>query len=129
MKPIFCEASELRAVFHRPHVYNLVAMENIEQHVAPYDLVMRRLVAPDEHVVMLCKEGRYAVCRIYPVRNIATAPNFHVPSGHGLLNAPLSSEGLKELLHWTERAIALDRFVLLLHRVDGGCNPQLSVTA
>ncbi len=95
----------------------------LAEQVAPYDLVMQRRVGDDEHVVMLCNRTAYAVCRVFPSRQISTSPNFHVQNGTGLLNAPLTPEGLRELLHWTDRKTALSRFTLMLRGLTAGVRP------
>ncbi len=93
--------------------------------VAPFDLVMHREVGDDEHVVMLCDRSAYAVCRVFPSRQISTSPNFHVQNGTGLLNAPLTPDGLRELLHWTDRKTALARFTLMLRELAAGVHPAI----
>jgi hypothetical protein len=94
--------------------YTLAATETLAALIAPFDLVMHRKVGDDEHVVMVSDRVAYAVCRVFPARQICTSPNFHVPDSNGLLNAPLSAEGLGELLHWIDRKTALARFSSLL---------------
>ncbi len=98
----------------------------LAEQLVPYDLVMHRRVADDEHVVMLCDRTSYAVCRVFPNRQISTSPNFHVSGGTGLLNAPLTPAGLRELLHWTDRKTALSRFSFMLRDLAAGVSPSFA---
>lgn len=102
-----------------------IRTSSLSEQVAPFDLVMHREVGEDEHVVMLCNRTAYAVCRVFPSRQISTSPNFHVQNGTGLLNAPLTPDGLRELLHWTDRKTALARFTLMLRDLAAGVRPAI----
>lgn len=81
----------------------------------PIVTVVKAVLQPDDHVVMLAHDGQYSVCRVHPARRLVTAPNYHVPSEEGLLSTTLSKAGLKHLLHWTDRETALSRFTRLAH--------------
>lgn len=103
MNRYFCDMSK----------FSFAAIPPLVGAVSPYDLVMHHQVTVDEYIVMVCDQTRYAVCRIFPSRKICTSPNFHISNDNGLLGAPLSAEGLRELLQWIDRKTAIDRFVKL----------------
>src|SRR5574338_235538 len=74
-----------------------------------YEFVMHHQLGPDEHVVIVKKDGAYAVCKMQPRRSIAMSPNYQV-GGYGLLTAPLTPPGLTELLQWADFNEATSRF-------------------
>lgn len=74
-----------------------------------YDFLMHHELAQDEHVTLLGKGEEYAVCTIQPRRMIAMSPNY-LANGNGLLTGPLTRAGLTDLLQWTDRATATQRF-------------------
>lgn len=83
-----------------------------------YSVVMHAQLGPDKHAVMVSLDKRYAVCCTHPKRAIATAPNY-AAKGNGMISAPLSLEGMGDLLQWTDRKTALDRYNALLGNRPG----------
>mgnify|MGYP004702744971 CR=1 FL=1 len=84
-------------------------MKNLINDFPEYDLVMIYQLGPDEHAVLLSREGAYSVCKMRPRRMIAMSPNY-AAGGYGLLVAPLTSSGLSDLLQWDSYATATARF-------------------
>lgn len=83
-----------------------------------YDVVMHAQLGPDRHAVMLSVGDRYAVCCTHPRRAIATSANY-AAGGNGLISAPLTLAGVADLLQWTDRKTALDRYQVLVGRRGG----------
>lgn len=70
---------------------------------------MHEQLGPDKHAVMVSVGNQYAVCYTHPKRSYATSPNF-AAAGHGMISAPLTLAGMSDLLQWTDRKTALDRY-------------------
>lgn len=101
-------------------------MKKLINNLPDYDVVMHHQTGRDEHAVLLARGGVYAVCKTQPQRRIATTPNYQA-NGYGLLSGPLTAAGLGDLLQWTDRDAAIERFgklanlpsgVRLLHTTD-----------
>ena len=84
-------------------------MKRVINSLPEYDFVMHHQIGPDEHAVLLRKDGAYSVCKMQPRRLIAMSPNYQA-DGHGLLSGPLNRHGLQDLLQWTRYEEASDRF-------------------
>ena len=84
-------------------------MKKLISALPEFDVVMHHRLGPDEHAVLLRKDGAYSVCTMQPRRMIALSPNF-VADGHGLLTAPLTKHGLTDLLQWADYEEAAERF-------------------
>lgn len=65
----------------------------------------------DEYITLLCKHPLYAVCKVNLSLQLASAPNYRADVG--TLCAPLSVDGLNEILHWTDRHSAVSRYTRL----------------
>lgn len=87
-------------------------MKKLISNLPEYTFVMHQQLGPDEHAVLLGKDGAYSVCKMQPKRLIAMSPNYQA-DGYGLLSGPLTRAGLADLLQWTNRDTASDRYRLL----------------
>lgn len=94
-------------------------MKKLICNIPDYDIVMHHQTGRDEHAVLLAKDGAYAACKTQPQRRIAMTPNYQA-NGYGLLSGPLTSAGLGDLLQWTDRSSAIERFRKLASLPDGG---------
>ena len=73
---------------------------------------MHHQTGPDEHAVLLRRDGSYSVCSMQPRRLIAISPNY-LADGNGILSGPLNRYGLQDLLQWTNYEEATNRFRVL----------------
>ncbi|MDK9702444.1 MAG: hypothetical protein OEL20_04840 [Sulfuritalea sp.] len=67
----------------------------------------------NQHCVTLLRLRKapvYAVCRVHPTLEVATAPRFDGEHERGTLSGAISSHGMKDLLDWTDRGTAVDRY-------------------
>ncbi|WP_126447944.1 hypothetical protein [Sulfuricystis multivorans] len=87
-------------------------MKKLVKNFPEYDFVIYHELGYDEYAVMLEKNGAYSVCRMQPKRLIAMSPNYQA-NGYGLLSGPLTRAGLADLLQWTDRDTASERYRLL----------------
>lgn len=78
-----------------------------------YQLISHQLIEKKEYVVMLEKDGQFSVCRTQPDRGMAITPNYASPT-NSVIIAPLSLKGLKDLLFWSDKPTAEQRFNELL---------------
>ena len=83
-------------------------MKRVINSLPEYDFVMHHQLGPDEHAVLLSKDGTYSVCKMQPRRLIAMSPNY-LADGHGILSGPLNRIGLQVLLQWTAYEAATER--------------------
>lgn len=91
--------------------------------VSEFRIDLHRMLATNEHAIMLAWKNRYAVCRTQPERALVIAYNYDCIS-KGILTAPLNFKGLQDLLSWVDRPTALVRFYDLI-REFGMWKPQL----
>lgn len=77
-----------------------------------FDIVMAHTDAQNNVVTLLRlgDQAEYAVCRVHPSLEVATAPRFEGETEHGTLSAATTRHGMKDLLDWTDRATALARY-------------------
>lgn len=83
--------------------------------VTEFRIVVHRLLASNEHAMLLCRGNLYAVCRTQPERSLAIAENYECPE-QGILTAPLNLRGLLDLLSWVDKSTADKRFRELINR-------------
>ena len=83
------------------------------KHITGYQVVSHRQVEKKEYVVLLEKDGLFAVCRTQPDRDMALTTNYG-SSTNGVLTAPLNPRGLNDLLFWSDKHTADRRFSELL---------------
>jgi len=81
--------------------------------VREFRIVTHRLLATNEHGLLLEWNGQYAVCRTQPARSMALALNYD-NAATGILTSPLTFRGLKDLLNWVDKPTADLRFSALL---------------
>ena len=87
-------------------------MKRVINSLPEYDFVMHHQPGPDEHAVLLRRDGSYSVCSMQPRRLIAISPNY-LADGNGILSGPLNRYGLQDLLQWTNYEEATNRFRVL----------------
>lgn len=92
-------------------------MKKLISALPDFDFVMHHQLGPDEHAVLLRKDGAYSVCKMQPRRMIVMSPNY-VAAGNGLLTAPLTKHGLTDLLQWADYEEAAERFKVMASLPD-----------
>ena len=97
-------------------------MKKLINNAPEYDVVMHHRLAQDEFAIVVARDGAYAVCKTQPRRQIALMPNYEA-NGYGLLTSPLTSAGLGDLLQWTNRETAIERFCKLAKLQCSGASP------
>lgn len=85
--------------------------------ITEFGIVKHRLLATNEHAVMLSWKNRYAVCKTQPERSLVITKNYDCPE-NSVLTAPLNMRGLQDLLSWVDLQTAVTRFNQLV--VDFG---------
>lgn len=76
-------------------------------------IALRGRVDDDHIALLLCRhrDSRYAVCLVRPHARVAIAPNYALlEQGDFTLCGPACPEGLNDILCWTDRITALDRY-------------------
>lgn len=89
-----------------------------KKRIPEYNVVMHAQLGPDKYAVLVSVGQSYAVCCTQPKREIATSPNY-AAGGNGMISAPLTLAGMRDLLQWTDRQTAVDRYAALLGKKAG----------
>ena len=84
-----------------------------------YQIVSQIPVERKEFIVLLEKDGLFSVCRVQANRVTAITANYESPDS-GVLTAPLNTKGLDDLLFWSDRNTADQRFNELLRERNEG---------
>lgn len=98
-------------------------MEHLKRIFSGYHLPVFFELSEDEFVVLLSKDERYSVCKVYPKRKVVMSPNF-VADGVGIISGPMQPPAIAELLQWTDRDTASQRY-LELCGLQGNVHPLL----
>lgn len=86
----------------------------------PFGVVMSQSLDGRGFAVVLRQEASYAACVVRPASGLVIAPNHEEGMDGFVLCAPLSEPGLAEVLDWTERRAALQRYARLIDAATPG---------
>lgn len=85
-------------------------VQHLIDDIDAYVVVMSHALEHGEFALLLADHERFAACKTRPQSKTACAPNYASGEPHGLLSAPLNTEGLTDMLDWTTREDAVLRF-------------------
>lgn len=97
---------------------NETAPATLKKEVIPGEIVLSEPGANGWTTLLLRLKNdvNYAVCVIHTVRGVATAPNYKAPGPNAKFYGTLSKDSLLSILDWTDREIAVQRYVDLIDR-------------
>lgn len=86
-------------------------MKSLHRQLAPFTLVLSKIIHSDRVICMVCHEGLYSVFTAHPYSGTATLKNM-VAGAMITHSSLLSARGLSDLLadRWTDRPSALTAY-------------------